>query len=220
MRTIVFGDVHGNLPALEALLSHAGPADRYVCLGDTVNYGPWSDECAERVAALPACERLMGNHDLAFLHGKYDGTHPVARAFFDFCHPRFHRRDLLACYRQSCEVGIFRAQHTLDDEYIFKDTPLRLDRDYLIGHSHHQFMREANGHRLINAGSVGQNRRDLRVCNYVVHGPEPDEVRLSGCPYDHMRVIEEMRRQEYPAMCLDYYLGKIGNGPLLLPNCI
>jgi predicted phosphodiesterase len=218
MKTIIFSDVHGNLPALEALLRHAGPANRYVCLGDVVNYGPWSNECAERVAALPTCERLMGNHDFDFLRGGYEGTHPVARAFFDFCHPRFRRRELLADYAESCEVGTFRAQHTLNGEYIFPDSPLHLDRDYLIGHSHHQFVRESNGHRLVNAGSVGQNRGDLRVCHYLVHGPGPSEVRLAGCSYDPMPVIEEMRCQGYPAICLDYYLSKIGSGTPLLPS--
>lgn len=218
MKTVVFSDVHGNLPALEAMLHAAGPADRYVCLGDVVNYGPWSDECAERVAALPNCERLIGNHDLAFLQGTYEGTHPVARAFFEFCQPRFNRPELLANYREECDVGAFRAQHTLGDRYIFADTEISLDRNYLIGHSHHQFARESNGFRLINAGSVGQNRGDLRVCHYLVHGPGPADIRLAGCCCDPMPVIDEMRRQGYPVICIDYYLGKIGRGTPILPN--
>jgi hypothetical protein len=217
MKTIIFSDVHGNLPALRAVLQTAGPADRFVCLGDVVNYGPWGDECAELIAALPGCERLMGNHDLAFLRGAYEGTHPVARAFFDFCNPRFHRQDLLAAYVDTCEVGTFRAQHTLAGAYIYPDTPLHLDRNYLIGHSHHQFIRQADGHRLVNVGSVGQNRGDARVCHYAVHGPAPGEVRLAGCVCDPGPVIHEMRRQGYPDVCLNYYLGKIGAGTPVLP---
>ncbi len=198
------------------MLSHAGPADRYVCLGDVVNYGPWGNECAERLAALPTCERLMGNHDLAFLGGTYDGMHPVARAFSEFCIPRFHRRELLATYTARCRVGSFQAQHTIDDGYVFPDTPLQLDQDYLIGHSHHQFVREADGHRLVNVGSVGQNRGDLRVCHYVVHGPGLGDVRLAGCLHDPLPVIAEMRRQGYPEICLNYYLGKISSGAPVL----
>lgn len=217
MRTIVFSDVHGNLPALEAMLAHAGPADRYVSLGDVVNYGPWSDECAERIASLPRCDRLMGNHDAAFLCGHYNGAHPVACAFFAFCRPRFHRLELLQSYVETCEVGAFRAQHTLDDRYVYPDTPVTLDRNYLIGHSHHQFMTAWGGFRLFNAGSVGQNRRDLRVCHYLVCGPGPEDVRLAGCTYDHDAMLAEMRRQGYPALCLEYYLGKVGSGPPVLP---
>jgi predicted phosphodiesterase len=217
MKTVIFSDVHGNLPALEALLLHAGTTDRYICLGDVVNYGPWSDECAERIATLPSCECVMGNHDLAFLRGVYDSTHPVARAFFAFCSRRFHRQDLLARYKTSSDVGAFRAQHTLNDSYIFPETALNLDRDYIIGHSHHQFSTTSNGYQLVNTGSVGQNRKDLRICNYIVHGPQPKDVRLVGFLYDPMPVIEEMRHQGYPPICLNYYLGKLGSGePQLL----
>jgi predicted phosphodiesterase len=217
MKTVVFSDVHGNLPALEAVLEHAGPADRYVCLGDVVNYGPWSHECAERIAGLPNCDRLMGNHDEAFLTGGYCGEHPLARAFFDFCFPRFQRRELLLGYVEACDVGAFRAQHTLNGSYVYADTPLQLDRNYFIGHSHHQFAREVDGYRLFNAGSVGQNRGDLRVCHYLIHGPGARDVRLAGCVHDPMPVIEEMRRQNYPTVCVDYYLGKIGRGAPVLP---
>jgi predicted phosphodiesterase len=218
MRTIVFGDIHGNLPALDAMIQHAGRADRYVCVGDVVNYGPWGDECVDRIAALPNCEPLRGNHEVAFLQGSYDGVHPVARAFFEFCYPRFSRRELLTGYIEATQVGSFRAQHTLGDGYIFADTPIRLDRDYMIGHSHHQFVRTSDGHLLVNVGSVGQNRKDLRVCHYAVHGPEPGQVRLAGCVYDYLALIDEMKRQKYPEICLNYYLGKIGHGPLSFPS--
>ena len=213
MRTIIFSDVHGNLPALEAMLAHAGPADRYVCLGDVVNYGPWSDACAERIAALPACDRLMGNHDQAFIDRRYPGEHPVARAFFDFCQPRFHSAHLLSSYRDNCEVGTFLAQHTLDGRYVYADTEVDCDRDYLIGHSHHPFARAINGHRLVNVGSVGQNRRNLRICSYAVHGPGPSDVQLFHTGYDVDLLISEMRRLGYPEICLNYYLGKLIESP-------
>jgi predicted phosphodiesterase len=209
VRTIVFADVHGNLPALEAMLRHAGAADRFVCLGDVVNYGPWSDECVDRIEALPDCTKLTGNHDAAFLAGTYDGTHPVARAFFDFCWPRFHRREPLTRYEASTEVGCFRAQHTLDDRYVFADTPVELDANYLIGHSHHQFQRTVNGFELINAGSVGQNRARLDIVNYVVCGPGPRDAELVAFSYDPAPVIAEMRRLGYPAPCVDYYVSKL-----------
>lgn len=213
MKTIVFSDVHGNLPALEAMLAHAGSADRYVSLGDVVNYGPWSDECAERIAALPNCELLMGNHERFFLEGSYHGGHPVARAFFEFCHPRFQSRHLIQHYTESCVVGGYVAVHTIEDRYIYAHTAVSIDRNYLIGHSHHAFLREIGRHRLVNVGSVGQNRRDLQECCYAVHGPG-DEVRLELCRYDARPVIDRMRLMGYPEICLNYYLAKLGIGPL------
>jgi len=218
MKVVIFSDVHGNLPALDAVLSHAGPVDRYVCLGDVVNYGPWSDECTQRIAALPNCECLQGNHDLAFLRGAYDGEHPVAKAFFTFCNPRFHDHKTLAGYREAGMVGRFHALHTLGDRYIYRDTAVELDRNYLIGHSHYQFRIASRGFELFNAGSVGQNRGDLRVAQYLIWSDAPERIEMASCSYDYESVLCEMHRQGYPDICLDYYKGKIRIGPMTLTS--
>ena len=39
MRILIISDVHANLPALDAVLEHAGGTDRVWCLGDIVGYG-------------------------------------------------------------------------------------------------------------------------------------------------------------------------------------
>lgn len=60
--------MHGNLPALEAVLDDAGRAevDELWCLGDLVGYGAQPDECVARTAqACDVC--LAGNHDLVVL---------------------------------------------------------------------------------------------------------------------------------------------------------
>lgn len=66
MRIAVLSDVHGNVPALEAVLEdieHWAP-DRIVVNGDLVNRGPCSLPCLERVRELPAdSSRLKGNHE-------------------------------------------------------------------------------------------------------------------------------------------------------------
>lgn len=208
MRTLVFSDVHGNLPAFEQMLRHAGAVDRYVCLGDVVNYGPWSTECVQLLETLPNCDRLMGNHDRAFLDGVYGGRHPVVQAFFRQCHQGFTGQAALARYTETCMVGQFRAQHTINDDYIFADSPLALDGNYLIGHSHHQFRRESNGWVLVNAGSVGQNRRYLNVIDYLVCGPGSNDVRLANLTYDVAPVLAAMRAADYPPACIAYYESK------------
>src|ERR1039458_6931233 len=68
MIVALFSDVHGNLPALELFLSKMeGVADRFICLGDVVDYGPWNDECLERIAQLPNVSMPEGNHERLFL---------------------------------------------------------------------------------------------------------------------------------------------------------
>lgn len=208
MRTVVFGDVHANLPALEAMLKHAGPADRFVCLGDVVNYGPWGDECVDLVESLPNCDRLMGNHDEAFLAGSYPGSNPLVQAFFRHCFPRFRRQAALRSYAEKTVWENYEARHTVGGKYVFPDTPLRLDRNYIIGHSHHQFRRESDGFVLYNAGSVGQNRRFINVVSYLVCGPGPDQVESINFTYDVDVVLAAMEGADYPRECIDYYRTK------------
>ena len=58
----IIGDVHGNLPALEAVLSSA-ECDSWLCVGDIVGYGPQPNECTGRLMELGALT-VVGNHDL------------------------------------------------------------------------------------------------------------------------------------------------------------
>lgn len=62
----VISDVHGNLPALSAVLAdiEMRGITRIWCLGDTVGYGPFVNECVQLV--MQRCELVLaGNHDLA-----------------------------------------------------------------------------------------------------------------------------------------------------------
>jgi diadenosine tetraphosphatase ApaH/serine/threonine PP2A family protein phosphatase len=66
MKVAILTDIHGNLPALEAVLAaidEAGIETRW-CLGDVVGYGASPDECTRTVS--DRCDlSLVGNHDLA-----------------------------------------------------------------------------------------------------------------------------------------------------------
>ncbi|PTS94273.1 metallophosphatase family protein [Pedobacter sp. HMWF019] len=64
IKIAIFSDVHGNLPALEAVLEdiERKGADQIYCLGDLVDFAPWSNEVIDliRKHKIPC---LMGNHD-------------------------------------------------------------------------------------------------------------------------------------------------------------
>jgi diadenosine tetraphosphatase ApaH/serine/threonine PP2A family protein phosphatase len=65
MRIALLSDVHGNLPAFEAVLADVDTvsADEVWCLGDLVGYGAEPDGCVS--LARDRCDlSLAGNHDL------------------------------------------------------------------------------------------------------------------------------------------------------------
>jgi diadenosine tetraphosphatase ApaH/serine/threonine PP2A family protein phosphatase len=89
----VFGDVHSNLEALEAVLKDMdslGISHR-VCLGDTVGYAANPGKCLQRVRSL-GCPILQGNHDEAAAgDAESNGMRDIARAGIDYARAKLSK---------------------------------------------------------------------------------------------------------------------------------
>lgn len=66
MRYAVISDIHGNLPALEAVLEDARAQDcqRYLFLGDYVQDFPFPNQVVQRIRELPITAVIAGNKEL------------------------------------------------------------------------------------------------------------------------------------------------------------
>lgn len=82
MRIALFGDIHANYEALDAVLEDAGRqgCGSYICLGDVVGYNADPARCLERVRDM-GCPVVKGNHDedASGTHS-LDSMNPVAAA--------------------------------------------------------------------------------------------------------------------------------------------
>lgn len=67
MLIAILADIHANLAALEACLSHARErgAERFVFLGDLVGYGPDPAQVLDVIRQIPDAIVVKGNHDEA-----------------------------------------------------------------------------------------------------------------------------------------------------------
>jgi predicted phosphodiesterase len=178
LRLAVLCDVHGNAPALRAVLADpafAG-ADAVVVGGDVVT-GPIPGETLDLLAALDRPVRwVRGNADReaveAFDRGDVDAAahpgDPAARAgAFTAAAITRAQRDLLASFEAtvSLDGSLFcHGSPRGDDEIITALTcPQRLapmldavsERLVVCGHTHHQFDLRCGERRVVNAGSVG-----------------------------------------------------------------
>lgn len=72
MRYGIFGDIHSNTEALDAVLEalEAEDCDELYCLGDIIGYGAEPKECLDRIRAR-RINTVAGNHDLAAV-GRFD----------------------------------------------------------------------------------------------------------------------------------------------------
>src|SRR4051812_34781125 len=75
-------DVHGNLPALEAVLADATRrgVDRWLLGGDYVAFGGWPAETYEQLKAIEGAQWIRGNTDRWLLDPPDDATAAEALA--------------------------------------------------------------------------------------------------------------------------------------------
>ena len=215
MKILIFGDVHGNLPALEMFfLREKNNYDALVCHGDVVNYGPWTNECIALLNDMPSCTILKGNHENYFINGSYDGTNIIANTFFEHCYSNFYKSlvNIIDSYGCKIQLEDFTIQHTLNNQYIFSDTDisdLEIDTNYIIGHSHQQYERAKNKFKIYNTGSLGQNRKYINQSCYLKFDTSNKIIELKNFTYDINTVINQMKAEKYPLICIDYYRSKM-----------
>ncbi|MYD43028.1 MAG: metallophosphoesterase family protein [Gammaproteobacteria bacterium] len=176
MKTLVFGDVHGNATALQAVLEQEPEFDSVIFLGDAVSPGPQPNETLELLSELDGIF-IRGNHEYtmlnpdsverwpdgfkAFMHWIYDVFDPSGVDFLtDFQEPGLFEvgdhKIVLAHGDESPDV-----RHVLPDMKAEQFGPFtygETQAPVLFGHSHIQFRRTIAEQNFINPGSVGQNR--------------------------------------------------------------
>ena len=193
-------DVHGNLPALEAVLADAR-ADRHLLGGDYALMGGWPRETLERLRALPDATWIRGNADRWLVERPDDGPPPEA---FDFALAQLGEAAVRELYALPGEVVLdgTRFVHASPKSDMDGFSPVADERDaallegvaerrVVFGHTHVQFRREAHGIELVNPGSVGMPfDGDRRAAYALLDG---DRVELRRVEYDVEAAVRRCR---------------------------
>ncbi len=177
MRIAILADIHGNLPALEAVLARIDRLrpERVLVLGDIVVGAPDSAACWERVRAL-GCPVLRGNHErYVFDFGterarpEWSGERfgPVRWAAGQFeAAGRAELAALPATLRLPEAPGVLfvHGSPRNDHDLLFPYTPESevaekfggpVERLIVRGHNHYCGVRDWRGGRIVTVGSVG-----------------------------------------------------------------
>jgi predicted phosphodiesterase len=218
----VLCDIHGNLPALDAVIAELrAEAPEAVVVGGDVAAGPMPLEVLARLRALPwPVHWLRGNADRALVMC-FDDTvpekwrdHPIwiADAWTAKRIPRAERDFLEALppllrldVEGRGEVLFCHGTPASDEERVTVFTPEeRLARilagsgaqTVVGGHTHRQFDRTADGRRMINAGSVGRPNEEQPGAYWLRLGRE---ARLVRTTYDTAAATATFRELGYPS---------------------
>lgn len=210
----IFGDIHGNLPALEAVLAdmdQRGLTNRY-CLGDLVGYGTAPNEVTQRIRELNI-PTLMGNYDQGVGHSSddcgcaYNTEADKRRGEQSIAWTNAYTTDANKAFLRSLPAHIPVQVGDIDvllvhgsprkiNEYLYEDRPDAsferlmdgIDVDVMVcGHTHlpyHKIL--PSGRQIINAGSVGKPKDGHPEACYITLTDEDGALKVAfiRVPYD------------------------------------
>jgi 16S rRNA processing protein RimM len=188
-------DIHGNLPALEAVLAEV-PDDAEIVLGGDIVAGPFPSETLERLRALARpVHWLRGNADRELTPGAEDEAPPED---LPWVRARLTEEQIAFLYGLPPTVTLdvdglgrvlFCHATPRNDVDVFTEiTPetraaphfADVDANVIVcGHTHMQFDRMIAGKRVINAGSVGWPYEDADGAYWLLLGPDVKHMRTA-----------------------------------------
>ncbi len=222
MRIAAIYDVHGNLPALEAVLYDIRQADvDLIVIGGDVVPGPMPLETITCLLSLDVPKQFVrGNTDgevLAWMAGQETDWYRAAseqwRAPVRWTATRLHNehRRLMSRWSTTLRLKIHGLGNVLfchatprsDTEIFTRLTPEavllpvfeRIEEPVIIcGHTHMQFDRIIGGVRVVNAGSVGMPFGEPGAY-WLQAGPD---IQLRHTRYDLREAADRIRNTDYP----------------------
>ena len=200
MSTLILTDLHGNLPALEAVLARpaAQSCSDVVSLGDHVNFGPESRAVHNRLTGLGA-HLLLGNHEERLLH-------PADSAFdgYNWRLMRWTARQMAGVDLASLPTDLRRGQTLMthgtpgDPYHLVQPAEAAALLDslpdgvtlLLSGHNHTPWDVARSGRRWVNPGSAGMRELPPGSSAAGQPGLAPFLVLEDGCVTLHHAVYD------------------------------
>jgi predicted phosphodiesterase len=202
-------DVHGNLPALEAVLAdaRAAGAERFVLGGDYALFGPWPQESVELLRTLDA-DWVRGNGERWTAHPGDAPQDEVVQGAIAACRELLGEglcAELAALPFELCrddaryvhaspisDVRSFGPEHDDSEEEMLEGI---LETRLVFGHTHLPFKRNAKaGIELVNPGSVGMPFDGDHRAAYAIVSPG-GEVELRRVEYEHAKTVQALRER-------------------------
>jgi putative phosphoesterase len=234
MKVALIGDVHANLPALEAVMAHAQEqgVEAIWNVGDFVGYGPFPNEVVKRLKKEESVVSIIGNYDrrvLKFKDKKKKWRKKKRREkylAFKYAYKNLSKKSRKYLRFLSREVRMKAKGRRIllthgspesDKEHLTPDTPEERLRELankakadviVCGHSHQPFARQVDDVWFINTGSVGRpDDGDPRACYAILEiSAEDIVVQHYRIEYDVEKTVTAIRETKLPEVFTEIFI--------------
>jgi len=202
-RLAVIADIHGNFPALKAVIEAIRKldCDAILSLGDVAGYYCMINECIECCRSAGVFN-VLGNHDSYLLTGTGCPRSMSANLCLEYQRQYIEPQNIqwlarsLPEYRDDYFWGVHGSWNNLLDDYLecfdFNRLPQPVRRVYASAHTHVQKIQKAGITTYFNPGAVGQPRDNNPLAAFAVFVP-PDQVTLYRVPYNIDEICQAMQ---------------------------
>lgn len=212
----ILSDIHGNLPALQAVVADAKAqgCTRFLSLGDVAGYYAEPGACIDLLRELGA-PNVLGNHDSYITLDENCPRSRVVTQIINF------QKTLLSTehvdwlkasqpfIRQDGCLFVHGGPEDPRDQYLYTISRDQIPADVRLlfsGHTHVQVLADFGAQRYCNPGSVGQPRDGNNKAAYAIL--EDDQIRLRRVAYDIDRTVQVMKDAGFEPFCYEnLYIG-------------
>jgi putative phosphoesterase len=226
MKVALIGDIHANLPALEAVLAHIQEqqVEAVWHVGDFVGYGPFPNEVVQLLRKREDVLSIVGDHDRNVLQFKqkqdkwrkskppekyqalkwaYQSLSKKNRKYLRFLSQRLRlkakgHRILLTHGSPASDTE--RLTPDVPDDHLRELAAMAKADIIIVGHSHEPFARQVDEVWFINTGSVGRAGDGDSRASYAILEIESDDIQVQffRISYDVERTVTAIRDNGLP----------------------
>lgn len=222
-RIAIISDIHGNIPALEAVLADikSRGVDRIMCLGDLVGKGPGTVTAVDMIKEN--CEVVLkGNWDLlvsednnrSYLNWHRDKLRQDQIKYLRSLptYVDFYFSGKLVRLSHAASDDVFRRvrlSSTVEEKESLFQPPNGIGKVcdiFIYGDLHGVFQENLGTNTLINIGSVG-NPLDVTMCSYIIIEGNYEDTNQSAfsvsfirVPYDIDKAVSQAFNSDMPGI--------------------